>query len=264
MSTLDAVFAKCRSTSRPAFIPFITAGDPSLDATGQFVDTLVNAGADIVEVGFPYSDPLADGPVIQASYTRALAAGTKLNGIFPAVANWTSQFPDTPFVAMVSYSLILRRGPEAFLDACRHAGFAGFIVPDLPHEEGVGLVEQASRRGISLIRLVTPTTTPERAAEIIKTTTGFLYVVSVTGITGARSALSMELAAHLKKLRAMTPLPLCVGFGISTPEQVRALYGLADGVIVGSAIVRCLEGQGSVAQKQQQLHQVTTALLAAS
>jgi tryptophan synthase alpha chain len=264
MQLLQSVFMQCRSSSRPAFIPFLAAGDPTLGATGAFVKTLVDAGADAIEIGFPYSDPLADGPVIQASYARSLAAGTKLDAIFVASTQWTKEFTTTPFLAMVSYSLIYHRGVEAFLDACRAAGFAGLVVPDLPHEESDALLEQTRARSLALIRLVTPTTPVDRAAEIASVTTGFLYVVSVTGITGARAALPTELNDHLAKLRAVTSLPLCVGFGISTPEQVRSLRGVADGIIVGSAVVRCLEGDGSVDQKRQILQQLAQSLVQAT
>jgi tryptophan synthase alpha chain len=260
MQLLQSVFTQCRSSERPAFIPFLTAGDPTLEATGAFVKTLVDAGADAIEIGFPYSDPLADGPVIQASYSRSLAWGTKLDAIFAAAAQWTKRFPETPFLAMVSYSLIYRRSVAAFLDACREAGFTGFVVPDLPHEESNTLLEHAQSRGLALIRLVTPTTPLERSAEIARVTTGFLYVVSITGITGARAALPAELKEQLANLRMITSLPLCVGFGISTVEQVQSLRGIADGVIIGSTIVRCLEGDGPVEEKQRRLHELAQRL----
>lgn len=260
MTRLETVFRQCRSAARPAFLPFLTAGDPSLDATGAFLEDLVQAGADAVEIGFPYSDPLADGPVIQASYTRSLATGTKVDAIFAAAAQWSRRLPQTPLLGMVSYSLIHRRGPEAFLGACSDAGFAGLILPDLPHEESEPLLGQATSRGLALIRLVTPTTPPERAAEIATRTTGFLYVVSVTGITGARASLPADLSGQLKQLRAFTALPLCVGFGISTPEQAKLLHGQADGVIVGSAIVRCLEGEATLDLKRERLRTLASSL----
>lgn len=260
MSVLDDLFVRCRAAKRSAFIPFLTAGDPSLELTGHVVDTVINAGADAVEIGFPYSDPLADGPVIQASYTRSLAAGTKLAGIFTAVRQWTGKHPSIPFLGMVSYSLVHRQGPEQFLQSTRNAGFQGLIIPDLPHEEAQSLAPQALSRGISLIQLVTPTTPAERAARIAGTTSGFLYVVSVTGITGARTSMPGQLAQQLSSLRTITRLPLCVGFGISKAEQARLLAGQADGVIVGSALVRCLEGEQPWEEKLKSLHQLASEL----
>lgn len=243
MKLLDDVLQKCRANKRPAFIPFITAGDPSLEKTGLVVDTLVQAGADVVEIGIPYSDPLADGPVIQASYTRALAAKTRLGDIFIHAKAWTSKYPQTAFVAMVSYSLVYRHGVEQFLADAQQAGFTGLIIPDLPHEEAIKLTTQAQASQLALIQLVTPTTPKDRALQIARTTTGFLYVVSITGITGARNVVPTQLTDQLAELRKMTSVPLCVGFGISKAEQVTMLKSHVDGIIVGSALVKCLEGE---------------------
>jgi tryptophan synthase alpha chain len=249
MSLLDDVLQRCRAASRPAFIPFITAGDPSLEQTGQVVDTLIAAGADVIEIGIPYSDPLADGPVIQASYTRALNARTKLADIFTHAVRWTQKHKTVPFLAMVSYSIVFRMGVEVFLDTARQAGFTGLIIPDLPHEEAATLAPLAAARQLALIQLVTPTTSKERAAKIAQTSTGFLYVVSVTGITGARTALPTQITNQLAELRQLTTLPLCVGFGISTREHVQLLKNHVDGLIVGSALVKCLEGELPFEQK---------------
>lgn len=249
MQLLTNTFSRCRSENRSAFIPFVTAGDPSLEHTADVIDTLVRSGADAIEIGFPYSDPLADGPVIQASYARSLAAGTKLAGIFAAAKQWTTQHHTVPFLAMVSYSLVYRQGPVNFIKAAGAAGFQGLIIPDLPLEEAEKLAPLAAVEKLAIIQLVTPTTPIERAKQIAETSTGFLYVVSVTGITGTRKELPAELTTQLAKLRTMTNLPLCVGFGISTPEQARMLSSTADGVIVGSAIVRCLEGSSPFEEK---------------
>lgn len=253
MPLLDDVLHKCRAQHAPAFIPFITAGDPSLDSTGLVIDTLIEAGADIIEIGIPYSDPLADGPVIQASYTRALNAKTKLADIFTHAKAWTQKHKNTPFLAMVSYSIVFRKGVEHFLDAARDAGFSGLIIPDLPHEEAETLAPQAAAYKLALIQLVTPTTSPERASKIAQTSTGFLYVVSVTGITGARTALPTQITNQLAELRKLTSLPLCVGFGISTKEHVELLKPHVDGLIVGSALVKCLEGGQPFEKKLQAL-----------
>ncbi|MFT3879370.1 MAG: tryptophan synthase subunit alpha [Gemmatales bacterium] len=253
MPLLDEALQKCKASKRPAFIPFITAGDPSLEQTGLVIDTLVATGADVIEIGIPYSDPLADGPVIQASYTRALNAKTKLADIFTHAATWTQKHKTTPFLAMGSYSIVFRMGVDHFLDAARQAGFAGLIIPDLPHEEAATLAPQATARQLALIQLVTPTTSKERAAKIAQTSTGFLYVVSVTGITGARTALPTQITNQLSDLRQLTTLPLCVGFGISTKEHVQLLKPHVDGLIVGSALVKCLEGDQPFEKKLEAL-----------
>jgi tryptophan synthase alpha chain len=239
MNPIDHVFQRLRSQGRKAFIPFLTAGDPDLTATAQLARTLAGRGAHLLEIGLPYSDPIADGPVIQASYTRALERGVRIEDIFTAVRRF--DLPDTPLVAMVSYSLIHRRGPEAFLDRAAAAGFRGAIVPDLPFDESESLSRLAAARDFKLIQLVTPTTPRERARDIARRSTGFLYCVSVAGITGERDRLPAELLDQLAWLRQQTDVPLCVGFGISRPEHVRTLREVADGVIVGSAIVRHLE-----------------------
>ena len=244
MNPIDQLFRRLRSAGRKAFIPFLTGGDPDLEGTGVLLREVVRCGADLVEIGFPYSDPIADGAVIQASYTRALARGLRIDQLFDALAEWSAAVPQTPIVAMASYSLIHHRGPSAFLDRAQSAGLSGAIVPDLPVEESAELVDLARARDFKLIQLVTPTTPRERAAEIARRSTGFLYCVSVTGITGAREQLPAELRGQLEWLRTQTDLPLCVGFGVSKPEHARTLRDVADGVIVGSAIVRRLEQVG--------------------
>lgn len=243
MNPIDATFQRLRSQGRKAFMPFLTAGDPDLAATKRLVRTLAENGAHLIEVGFPYSDPLADGPVIQASYTRALERGVHVEDIFAALCDIAT--PQTPLVSMVSFSLIHRRGPEKFLDQAQSAGLSGAIVPDLPVEESQALGQLAAARDFKLIQLVTPTTPRDRAREIARHSTGFLYCVSVTGITGEREQLPAELLDQLAWLRRHTDLPLCVGFGVSRPEHVRMVRELADGVIVGTAMVRHLEKAGS-------------------
>jgi tryptophan synthase alpha chain len=239
MNPIDALFTRLRAEKRTAFIPFLAAGDPDLGATAAVVRELARRGAGLVEIGFPYSDPIADGPVIQASYTRALKKGVRVEDIFRCVRELGAV--GVPLVGMVSYSIVHRRGPETFLKQAQEAGFSGAIIPDLPVEEAEDIARLAAARDFKLIHLVTPTTPKERAAQIARLSTGFLYVVSTTGITGERDRLPETLVGHLAWLRQQTPLPLCVGFGISKPEQVRPLRGVADGVIVGSAIVRRIE-----------------------
>jgi tryptophan synthase alpha chain len=241
MNPIDALFQRLRSHRRKAFMPFLTAGDPDLAATARLAPVLAEYG-DLLEIGFPYSDPIADGPIIQASYTRALQRGIHVNEVFAAVRRLA--VGQTPLAAMVSYSLIQRRGAETFLEQAATAGFSGAIVPDLPLEESETLSRMAAQRDFKLIHLVTPTTPRPRARAIAQRSTGFLYCVSVAGITGERDRLPAELVDQLAWLRGQTDLPLCVGFGISRPEHVRTLREVADGVIVGSAFVRHLEKAG--------------------
>lgn len=220
-------------------MPFVTAGDPSPAATTELIRDLDSAGCHLIEVGFPFSDPIADGPVIQASYTRALERGLRIDDVFRCVE--AARPVTAPLIGMVSYTLVFRRGPAAFVERAKSAGFAGAIVPDLPAEEAESFAKICADREFRNILLVTPTTPPERAEKIVKLSTGFVYCVSVTGITGERDRLPEELLGQLRRLRSQTDLPLCVGFGVSKPEHVRMLRAEADGVIVGSAIVRRLE-----------------------
>jgi tryptophan synthase alpha chain len=247
MNPIDSLFVRLRFQKRAAFMPFVTAGDPDLAFTRELLPAAAEAGADLFEIGFPFSDPIADGPVIQASYTRALDKGLKLADVFAALRAVEDEFAKTryiiapPRVAMASYSLVYRKGPGAFIDAAKAAGLSGAVVPDLPVEEADELSKLSRDRDFGLILLVTPTTSPQRAEKVVKACSGFVYVVSVVGITGAREALPAALRDQLARLRTMTDLPLCVGFGVSRPEHVRDLKEIADGVIVGSAVVKKLE-----------------------
>jgi tryptophan synthase alpha chain len=254
MNPIDALFQRLRSEKRKAFIPFVTAGDPDLGVTDQLVRELVSRGASLVEIGFPYSDPIADGSVIQASYTRALNKGLRIDDAFACARKLTSTplvaGRGVPLVAMVSFSLVYRRGPEKFIDQARASGLSGAIVPDLPVEEAASLAHVAAARDFKLIQLVTPTTPRDRAVRIAEASTGFLYCVSVTGITGERDRLPEELLGQLAWLRQQTSLPLCVGFGISKPEHVHMLRDVADGIIVGSALVKKLEKAGTMPHAQ--------------
>jgi tryptophan synthase alpha chain len=249
MNAIDALFQRLRSQGRKAFVPFLTAGDPSLAATASLLHELARHSSGPIEVGFPYSDPIADGPVVQASYTRALEAGVSLDGLFAMLRRLASEKPfaggAVPLVGMVSYSLVHRRGPEQFVSQAQAVGLSGLIVPDLPVEESAALARLAAERDFKLIQLVTPTTPRERAVQIARLSTGFLYYVSVAGITGERDRLPDELTEQLEWLRTQTELPICVGFGISKPEHVRMLRGVVDGIIVGSALVRRLEQAGT-------------------
>ncbi len=251
MNRIDALFARLRAEGRRALMPFVTAGDPDLETTAALIAELVqHRGADLIEIGVPYSDPIADGPVISASYTRALNHGVKLADILTTIAGIRARGRGTaaesaPLVTMIAYAIVHRHGVDRYLDEAAAAGVDGLIVPDLPVEESADLRARMDARGLRLIQLVTPTTPRERALEIARNTTGFLYYVSVAGITGERRELPPELGENVAWLRAQTDLPICIGFGISGPDQVRQLAPVADGLIVGSALVRRLADAAS-------------------
>lgn len=257
MNAIDRTFADLRRAGKKAFIPFLPAGDPDVAFTADVLPAIAAAGASVIEVGFPFSDPIADGPVIQASYTRALDHGLKLTDLFAALKAVTGT-PGwkTPLVGMASYTLVWRQGPKAFLDSAVAAGLSGLVVPDLPAEEAEDFAKLSTDMGLTLTLLVAPTTSPERAAKIVRACTGFVYVVSLVGITGARDRLPPELKDHVARLRTLTDLPLCVGFGVSKPEHVRELKEIADGVIVGSALARLLEFASNPAGRTAALHSI--------
>ncbi len=264
MSQIDELFRGLRTAGRKALMPFITAGDPDLEFTGQVLRELADVGASLCEVGIPYSDPIADGPVIQASYQRALDRGVKLQQIFDVVKP-VSRAVTMPLVSMVSYAIIHRKGPEAYVVAAKEAGFAGAIVPDLLVEEASSLSEVCRKHDFSLIQLVTPTTPRDRQRRIADAASGFIYFVSVTGITGERTELPAELLENVQWLREHTALPVCIGFGISQAEHVRRLAPVADGLIVGSAFVRRVAraAQGQRDQALLDVRQFAQELLAA-
>jgi len=237
MSRLDNLFSDLSRQGHKAFMPFITAGDPDLDFTADVIRELNRRGCTMCEVGIPYSDPIADGPVIQASYTRALAKKIKLPEIL-AMLSRVSRDVKMPLVTMVSYAIVYRFGLKKYVEEAKAAGVSGAIVPDLLVEEADELAAICKAADFSLIQLVTPTTPRERAVRIARASTGFLYYVSVTGITGERTELPPSLLENVSWLRSQTDLPICIGFGISRPEHVQLLAPVADGLIVGSAIVR--------------------------
>jgi tryptophan synthase alpha chain len=237
MSAIDNLFQRLRSSGRKALMPFLTAGDPDLQFTCEVLREIVTRGASLCEIGIPYSDPIADGPVIQASYTRALEKNIRLADILEMLGQLAPTLP-APLITMVSYAIVLRHGVERYVADAKAAGVSGLIVPDLPVEESGPLREACAREDLSVIHLITPTTPEDRALRIAEKTTGFIYYVSVAGITGERTQLPPELVENVARLRRQTPLPICIGFGISRPEHVRMLAPVADGLIVGSAIVR--------------------------
>ena len=249
-AAVQEALAARRASGGRAIAPFVTAGDPDVETTLAVLEAVDRAGATLCELGVPYSDPIADGPVIQASYTRALAAGMSLDKLFDLVSRSRATVR-MPMLAMASYSLIFRVGIASFVARAVASGLSGFVVPDLPLEESDELDAACRDAGLALVRLVTPTTPPERAEQIARRSTGFLYCVSVAGVTGERTALPAGLIDRVAWLRERTEVPILVGFGIASPDQAREVAQVADGVIVGSAVVRQLEqaaaGQGVAA-----------------
>ena len=234
-SPIAALFAERSAAGQMAFMPFVTAGDPTLDQTFAALHAFDEAGCDLFEVGVPYSDPIADGPAIQASYTRALNNGFRVDELMARLGDLPSAM--APRVGMVSYSIVFRRDPVAFCQLAKASGLAGLIVPDLPAVEASELAAITQGEGLDLVQLVAPTTPPQRYRHIVETCRGFLYCVAVTGVTGERERVADRLLEMLDDLRRETDLPLAVGFGISRPEHIDTLRGRADGAIVGSAVV---------------------------
>ena len=243
MSRIDDLFVRLREAGRRALIPYVTAGDPSLEVTGRLVLALAERGADLIELGVPFSDPLADGPTIQRASQRALQGKTTLRGILALVRDLR---PKTaiPLVLMTYYNPIHAYGEEKFLEHAKEVGVDGVIVPDLPPDEGGPFLDRAEKAGIDAILLVAPTSPDERVRMIAARSRGFIYYVSLTGVTGSRDRLAADLAAKLDHLRALTDRPIAVGFGISTPEQAALAARHADGVIVGSALIDVWERAG--------------------
>ncbi len=240
MNRIEQKFQILKKGSRKAFIAFITAGDPDLKTTQDLVVALEAAGVDIIELGVPFSDPLADGPIIQASYHRSLKRGTTVKRILETVRRIRLKSP-VPIALMSSYNPILHFGEEKFIKACVKAGVDGLIVPDLPPEEAGVLRLEAKRYGIATIFFVAPTSTDERIKANTRASSGFVYYVALTGITGTKKAVATSVVKQVKHIKRFTDKPVAAGFGISSPQQVKDIACVADGVIVGSAIVKCIE-----------------------
>ncbi|MFI5382087.1 MAG: tryptophan synthase subunit alpha [Tepidisphaerales bacterium] len=236
--TLATVFAGLRQQQqRIGLMPFIPAGYPNLAATAALLPAIEQGGASAIEIGIPFSDPVADGPVIQEAFTHALAHKIKVRDVFDCIRG-ARPTVSIPLVAMVSFSIVFRYGVDRFAADAASAGFNGLIIPDLPPPEAQAVCVKVRAAGLDTILLVSPTTAPGRRPEITRLCSGFVYYLSVSGITGERDRLPANIEENLRQLRKITDLPLCVGFGISKPEHVRQLAGLADGAIVGSAVVR--------------------------
>ena len=237
MNRIDTKFKELRERSEPAFIPFITAGDPNLDVTKALIMEFDKKGADMIELGVPFSDPIADGPVIQASYYRALSGGIKLSNILELVKDIRKE-SGIPIVAMISHSILYKNGCEKFIKNAVNAGLDGATIPDLPIEEAEDILETGEKEGFKIVCFIAPTTTDRRMELIVKKSQGFLYYISVVGITGAKNTLSDEITRNIQNVKKATSLPVALGFGISTPDQARIAGKIADGVIVGSAIIK--------------------------
>ena len=240
MNRIDKKFQELRCQDTRAFMPYLCAGDPTPELTAKLLLTLETAGADLIELGVPFSDPIADGPTVQRASERALAHSISLQQILEIVENLRPQ-TEIPIALMSYYNPIFRMGEEAFCKAAQAAGVDGLIVPDLPPEQAQPLLEAAPKYNLATIFLVAPTSPPERMQLIASVSTGFIYCVSVTGVTGARATLSDEIAPMITELRKHTNKPISVGFGVSTSEQAKQVADIADGVIVGSAIINVIE-----------------------
>lgn len=245
MSRIAATFARCRAEGRAALVTFVTAGDPTPADTAAVLDALVDGGADLIELGMPFTDPMADGPAIQLANIRSLTAGTKTADVLAIAAAFRQRHPDTPLVLMGYANPMVRRGPEWFAQACSDAGVDGVICVDLPPEEDQELGPALRGAGIDMIRLSTPTTDTARLPAVLDRASGFLYYVSVAGITGKQQAALDDIAAAVARLKAGTELPVAVGFGVRTPEQAAAIAQHADGVVVGSALVEIVGQHGA-------------------
>ncbi len=240
MTRIAATFERLRAAGERALVVYVTGGDPSLDVTARLLVEADRRGADVIELGVPFSDPLADGPVIQRAAQRALVAGASLLRLLEIVAKIRTEVR-APILLFTYYNPVFAFGLAAFAAAAARAGVDGMIVPDLPPEEAEPLDAELRRAGLDLVHLVAPTSTTERVRMIARRSRGFIYLVTLTGVTGERTALPADLEAQVRAVRLVTTKPICVGFGIGRPEQVAAAGRLADGVAVGSAIVRLVE-----------------------
>jgi len=242
MNRIEQTFRRLKNKGQAALIPFVVAGDPDLESTEALVNRMAESGADIIELGVPYSDPLADGPTIQAASQRALQNAVNLESIFTLTKKLKARTP--PLILMTYFNPIFQHGLKAFAEDCQRSGIAGVVIPDLPPEEARPWVEEARKLGVDTIFLAAPTSPSERIKLVSKLSRGFVYYVSLTGVTGARGKLSDELEPAVRRIKEQSQKPVAVGFGISTAEQAKEVARFADGVVVGSAIVKIVEEGG--------------------
>jgi tryptophan synthase alpha chain len=246
MLRIEARFAKCRAEGRAALVTYVMAGDPDPETSLAVLKSLPKSGADVVEFGMPFTDPMADGPAIQAAGLRAPKAGQSTSKTLDLARRFRAEDRDTPLILMGYFNPIYQYGVERFLADARHAGVDGLIVVDLPPEEDDELCLPALKAGLAFIRLATPTTDDRRLPRVLQNTSGFVYYVSITGITGAAAANAAAVAPEVARIKRATPLPVCVGFGIRSPEAAAEIAGIADGAVVGSAIVERIGAGESV------------------
>jgi tryptophan synthase alpha chain len=248
LSRIDDRFAALRDQNRAAFIGFVMAGDPDRERSLEIIRGLPGAGVDLIELGMPFTDPMADGPAIQTAGQRALAAGQTMADTLAMVRAFRAGDDTTPIILMGYYNPIYSMGVGRFLDEAKAAGVDGLIIVDLPPEEDDELCLPAGQAGLHFVRLATPTTDDRRLPAVLMNTSGFVYYVSITGITGAAAAVADEVAPEVARIKRATALPVCVGFGVRTPENAAAIAQVADGVVVGSAIVNQI-GDGKSAEE---------------
>ena len=240
MKRIAETFARCRSEGRPALVAYIMAGNPTPRAARDIAVACLAGGADVLELGFPFSDPIADGPTLQRAARRALEGGMTLTKTLALAASLRKE-SDAPLVLMGYLNPILRMGAQKFFASCAASGVDGVIIPDLPPDEAESHLRLARRYGVAMVQMLAPTSTDERRRTVARVAQGFVYYVSVTGVTGARGVLPKDLSKRLTALRRALRVPVAVGFGISTPKQVRELRNSADGIVVGSAIAQLIE-----------------------
>jgi tryptophan synthase alpha chain len=250
--SLQQVFTDLKSRRQLGLVAFVPAGYPDMETTRAVLSAFERGGASVIEVGFPFSDPVADGPTVQEAFNVALSKKVKVADVFAAIRAARPSI-SIPMMAMLSHSIVFRYGIERFFKEAKESGFDGLIIPDLPPPEAQPICTLAKKAGLDITLLVSPTTTPERRKEIASLCTGFIYYLSVSGITGERDKLPADLEKNVKQLKELGGKPVCVGFGISKPEHLAQLAGLADGAIVGSGIVKRmkqheLEGPGEIAK----------------
>lgn len=256
---IEAAFARCRAAGEAALVAYVMGGDPDPAASREMALACVEGGADLLELGVPFSDPIADGPTIQAAAGRALAKGTTLDDVL-GVAAAVRRRSQVPIALMGYLNPLLARGPERLVQGCVEAGVDALIVPDLLPEEAGVLAPVAAAAGVKLVYLLAPTSNATRVAAAVQAATGFLYFVSVTGVTGAASAVASEVGPLVAAVRARTPLPVVIGFGVSSPAQARELAPLADGVVVGSAIVRRVAEGGTRSARRERVRRFVRSL----
>lgn len=248
MTRIDRKFAALKAEGKKAFVSYIMAGDPDYETSLALMKGLPGAGVDVIELGMPFTDPMADGPTIQLAGQRALDGGQTLKKTLDMAAAFRKDDDETPIVMMGYYNPIYSRGVDRFLADAKAAGVDGLIVVDLPPEEDDELCIPAQKAGLNFIRLATPTTDDRRLPKVLQNTSGFVYYVSITGITGAAAAQAGDVGPEVARIKAATDLPVIVGFGIRTPDTARAIASVADGAVVGSAIVKMVEEKKKVAE----------------